>query len=60
MSKSPYMHELEGIAYETGYEDGAAVAFGVMGMAEAIKSKCCRWCGEHERPGPYVCKHENE
>ncbi len=31
------MTEMEGLAYDTGREDGAAVAFGLMGMAEAIR-----------------------
>lgn len=37
--------------YNTGHLNGAAVAFGLMGMAEAIRSRLCPVCDEH------TCNH---
>lgn len=43
-----------------GEQCGAAVAFGLMGMAFAIRNRLCWMCGGHGRPGTAVCKKGTE
>lgn len=50
-------------AFNAGYQHGAAVAFGLMGMAEAIRENycnVCRYCGDVEPWYLPICQCWND